>query len=169
MKKRTGQIPAPSWRDLCQQAYHQIEALNRQLAARNLAEQDLQRQAVVQQENQQQDMRRMLLEIIEVTDAFANLFSRIDPALNGADARLAAWTGNFRTVYKMQLRALQRCGVALLTVEPGMTADPALHHIVEVSADPSQANETILEVIRPGYLWQDTLLRAAEVRTVKNC
>ena len=190
MRKRPGHPPAPSWRDTCLQAQATIRTMESELAAKNQAIERLQQEvadlhvhygeklATQQtrttaqlagiQTGYDQETRQMLLEIIEITDAFANLFNRLDPQLADTEIRVSAWSGNFRTIYKMLVRALQRCDVALVPVEPGMLADPDWHHVIETIPDPTQPDETIVEIIKPGYQWRGSLLRAAEVRTIRN-
>ena len=179
MKKRPEHTPALSWRESYQQSQATIKSLENQAFSQNQQISDLQEKLVAQaarntaqlaliQNNYDQETRQMLLEIIEITDAFANLFLRIDPQLADAEIRVSAWSGNFRTIYKMLVRALQRCDVAVIPVEPGMLADPSLHHVIETLVDPGQPEEMIVEVIKPGYQWRGALLRAAQVRTVKN-
>ncbi|MFO0879754.1 MAG: nucleotide exchange factor GrpE [Gemmataceae bacterium] len=47
----------------------------------------------------------------------------------------------------------------------GQPLDPSMHRVVEVIAAPGPS-ETIVQQIRPGYVWRGQVLREAEVVTV---
>jgi molecular chaperone GrpE len=49
----------------------------------------------------------------------------------------------------------------------GRAVDPTQMTVVELVDDPQAAPETVLEELRPGYLWRDRVLRFAEVRAVR--
>jgi len=49
----------------------------------------------------------------------------------------------------------------------GQPVDPRRMNVVEVIEDPSRAPGTVIEELRPGYLWKGKLFRFAEVRAVR--
>lgn len=112
--------------------------------------------------------RKMLLDFIEVADAFENVFHSIGPKLEAADQQTRIWMTNFRTVYKVLLRALNSCGVTQIEAAIGMKANPHWHNVTEVVKQADREDETIVEEIRKGYLRQGKLLRPSDVKAVKN-
>jgi molecular chaperone GrpE (heat shock protein) len=49
----------------------------------------------------------------------------------------------------------------------GKPADPHAMTVVEAIDDPARAPGTVVEEIRPGYLWKGKVLQYAEVRAVR--
>lgn len=114
-------------------------------------------------------VRKALLNFIEVSDAMERLIKHVEERLaDNGDIQATAWPGNLRSVYKLLQRSLQRSGVELISVEPGEKADPERHTVLEVATDPNRENEEITAVIKNGYWWRGTVLRASEVRIVLN-
>lgn len=118
--------------------------------------------------NAASDTADMLLDFIEVVDAFERVFRNITPRLDDADRQTKIWVSNFNTVYKVLVRALDRYDVKPMEIVIGEKASPYWHEVVEVVQDPDREDETMVEEIKKGYLWRGKLLRAAEVKAVKN-
>lgn len=114
------------------------------------------------------DTKKILLEFIEVVDAFENVFGEIDSKVGSLDNQTKSWIESFRTVHKMLLRALRVSGVYPIETVVGEKANPYWHNIIEVIKDPALENETIVEESKKGYLWNGKLLRAADVKAVRN-
>ncbi len=114
------------------------------------------------------EMRKLFLSIIEINDAFENIFKSLDSRADSFDGALTGIIKNFRTIQKMLLRMLKSYEVISFETVTGQKASPEKHLISEVTEDPTMEDETIIEEIKKGYLWQGQLLRAAEVRVVKN-
>jgi molecular chaperone GrpE (heat shock protein) len=112
--------------------------------------------------------KKMLLGFIEVADAFENVFRSIGPRLDAADQQTRIWVNNFRTIHKMLLRALTSCGITPIETIIGTKANPHWHNVTEIIQQPDREGETIVEEIKKGYLWHGALLRAADVKAVKN-
>lgn len=112
--------------------------------------------------------RKILLNFIEVADAMERLIRHVDERSIESEDTQAAWSNNLRTIYKLLQRSLQRGGVEMIAIAPGEKADPQLHVVAEVAADPGRENEEILHVLKNGYKWRGAVLRPAEVRTVLN-
>jgi molecular chaperone GrpE len=114
------------------------------------------------------EIKKMLLNFIDVVDSFKKIFKNIGAKEDYSDKQTKIWIGNFHTVYKLLLRALKMAGVTPLEVVIGEKANPYWHNVVEVVRDPNREDETIVEEIEKGYLWNGELLRATDVKTVKN-
>lgn len=120
------------------------------------------------QKKSESDAKKMLLSFIEVADAFENVFKNIGARADAVDQQTKIWIGNFRTIYKLLTRALTGAGVTPIETIIGEKANPHWHNVVEVLKQPNRENETILEEIKKGYLWNGKLLRATDVKAVKN-
>ena len=69
-----------------------------------------------------------------------------------------------RLTRDQMLQSLEREGVR--PVPPAETFDPRLHEAVATVESTELAPGTILEVLRPGYIWGDVVLRPAHVKVV---
>lgn len=114
------------------------------------------------------DTKKMLLNFIEVADAFENVFRNIESRLDSADQQAKTWVSNFRTVYRLLQRSLNTWGVIPIETVIGEKANPNWHNVFEVVEQPEREDETIVEEIKKGYMWNGKLLRAADVKTVRN-
>ena len=114
------------------------------------------------------NIKKMLLDFLEAVDAFENVFKNIGVKESILDQQIKIWVGNFRTVYRLLFRALKAAGVIPIETIIGEKANPHWHNVVEVCKDPNKDNETIVEEIKKGYLWNGEILRMAEVKAVKN-
>jgi molecular chaperone GrpE len=113
------------------------------------------------------DQKGLLLDLLEVLDAFERVFDNIEPREAQADPQARIWVGNFRGVRKVLEGHLRKHGVARIE-SPDRTAVPGLHTVVETKENLDLADGTILEELKRGYLWRGEVLRKAEVVTVKN-
>jgi len=114
------------------------------------------------------DTKKMLLEFIEVADAFENMQRNLESRIDTLGQKAKEWVGHFRAVYKLLQRSLKTAGATPIETMVGEKASPHWHNVVKVVKQPGRENETIVEVIKKGYLWHDKLLRAAEVIAVRN-
>jgi len=112
--------------------------------------------------------RKMLLEFVAVADAFENVFRNIRPKMDSADPQARLWVDNFDTVYELHKRAMEAAGITPVEAIVGEKVNPHWHNVFEVVENPGLKNGTITEEIKKGYIWRGKLLRAAEVKAVKN-
>jgi molecular chaperone GrpE len=120
------------------------------------------------EKRREKDAKKTLLDIIEVADAFELTLRNIEGKAESPDPRAKDWLGHFRSVYRMLMRALKASGVTPIEIQVGEKANPFWHNVVEVVEQAGREEEAIVDVIKKGYLWQGQLLRAAEVKAVKN-
>lgn len=118
------------------------------------------------QSAEQEKVRRLLLELLELSDAYERVFASIGEKENAADSQTRIWLGNFRSVYRRLHRLLRDWEVVPIEARE-CQADPYLHHVVETVAQADRPEGTIVEEVRRGYLWAGKLLRVAEVVAVK--
>jgi len=114
-----------------------------------------------------EDTRRFLLSILDTLDAFQRVFDSIETKKEEMTRQTRIWVGNFRAVYRL-LRAMlaERSVTEIENLDHGF--DPHWHKIVETVADPSRPDGTIMEEVHKGYVWQNQILRKAEVIVVRN-
>ncbi|MBN9389827.1 MAG: nucleotide exchange factor GrpE [Chloroflexi bacterium] len=101
-----------------------------------------------------QDRRRLLLGFLEVADSLERALAQVGEA--------SALQQGVRLALNQMLQALGRAGVERIPVKSGDQFDPVYHEAIEVRAG-DVANDTVLEVVRPGYLHEKLVLRPAQV------
>jgi molecular chaperone GrpE len=114
------------------------------------------------------EIKRLFLSIIEINDAFENIFRTIDPKSENLDGIGTGIIKNFKTIQKLLIRMLKSYDVVSFDTYAGQKAIPDKHFISEITINPDMEDETIIEEIKKGYLWKGDLLRAAEVKVTKN-
>ena len=115
--------------------------------ARKWAERDAQIKATESQ-------RRLLRQLLEVVD-------NLERAL-----AVPAEPSGLRQGVEITLRqltwVLAQAGVERIAVEPGQPFDPVYHEAVEVRTG-DMSEDTVVEVVQPGYLHEGMVLRPARV------
>lgn len=103
----------------------------------------------------QQELQRLLLGVIELRD----LLQRVE-ASEMLQAQSAAWQDCIQAMELQFERLLASFGVESLQLAEHV--NPEIHHVVGL-VDQSDAPGSIAAVLLPGYRWNGSLLRAAEV------
>jgi molecular chaperone GrpE len=119
------------------------------------------------EEENRRKAKELLLGMLEVLDAFDRLFANIAPREAQTDQQTRIWLGNFRSVRRLLEKKLNSEGVALI-VAPEGKAVPGFHTVTETEENLDLDNDTILQELQKGYLWNGEVLRKAQVRVVKN-
>jgi molecular chaperone GrpE len=78
----------------------------------------------------------------------------------------AAWAGGIELIYRKLLSMLEAEGVKRMDAE-NETFDPNRHEALALEDSPDHASGEIVEVIQPGYLLGDRVIRPALVRVAK--
>ena len=137
-----------------------IRSLMRSLAEARLSFTELERQHA-------DFSKRLLLGILEVPDAFQRVFRAIRAKEDQVTPQMKIWIGNFRTVSHLLEKVLSEQGlVKIENLEQGF--DPKWHTVADVAADPSKIDGTILQEVKPGYIWRGHVIRKAEVIVVRS-
>jgi len=113
------------------------------------------------------EMKKVLLEILEVLDDFNRKFINIDPKIQNADSQTKIWINNFRSVKKHMERVINEFGIVEIE-SIGFKALPQYHFVLETKPNDRYEDETIIEEVSKGYLWKKEVLRKAQVVTVRN-
>lgn len=128
----------------------------------------LEYQIRVLDETWEENVKRFLIELIEVVDAFENIFNRLAIKESTLNKETKILVNNFKTVYKLLMRALKSFNVSPIEITIGEKINPYWHKVVETEECLDKENETIIKEIKRGYLWRGKLLRTTEVSVVKN-
>jgi molecular chaperone GrpE len=111
-------------------------------------------------------IQRLLLRLLEVNDAFERVFRSVQSKPEAVTPQMRIWIGNFQAVCGLVEDLLIEHGlVAIERLDQGF--DPHWHKAVEVVDDPSKKPGTILEELKKGYMWQNSVLRKTEVVVVR--
>jgi molecular chaperone GrpE len=82
------------------------------------------------------------------------------------DGEGAAWAGGIELIYRKLLAAFEIDGVAKMQAE-GQFFDPNLHEAISQEDSPKHESGQIIEVLQPGYLLGERVLRPARVRVAR--
>ena len=105
-----------------------------------------------------EDQRKLLRQFLEVMDNLERALAQ--------PADLATLYQGVQLTWKQFAKELAQGGVQRMKVEPGQAFDPAYHEGVEVRyGDVEQP--TVAEVVQPGYLYENELLRPASVVVIR--
>jgi len=129
---------------------------------------NLQHQLQEDEKKCEAEIKKILLEFLDVSDALENVFKNIGNKADDAEEKVKRWINSFRTVLKMLGRALNTSGVTPVETIIGGQSNPYWHNIVETAEKPDAEEGSILEELRKGYLWRGKILRAADICVVKN-
>ena len=111
----------------------------------------------------------LLSGLFEVMDAFDTLESNLQDRKASLDKPARMLGKNIRSIHKKLARTLKSNGIDQITFQNN-TAVMTQCKILETKPDPNLANETLLKIIKNGYInnYDGTILRKAEVITVRN-
>lgn len=100
--------------------------------------------------------------LVMVDRASEDIVRELLPVLDACDAALAHGTTEVQPVQTKMMDVLTRLGLEVVESE-GQQFDPTLHEAV-LREDGEGESDTIVEVMRQGYLWKGRLLRTAMVK-----
>lgn len=105
---------------------------------------------------QEQEMRALLLSMLEVLDSLDRCIAAPDQSLDSQTC------SSLPVIRKQFIRALEGAGVVFMQC-PGQPFDPLRHEALETRQVPEIAPGTIVEEVVRGCAWRDRLLRRAKV------
>ncbi len=147
----------------------EVEHLRKELAAehrrylRALADFDNYRKRIERElsERVREGVRKVLLEVVQVLDAFEHVLGvqsdRASVERMGSSASEA-----LQLIHRQLQRVLEACGVRPYE-SLGRRFDPTLHEAVEAIPSREHEEQTIVRELRKGYRWGDQILRPARV------
>lgn len=106
-------------------------------------------------------------DVLGVADNFRRALDAIGPELRaGADAGVASFIEGVELTERELLKALEKNGIR--KIEPqGEKFDPNLHQAMYEVPDPSVPSGSVVQVIQPGYVIGERILRPAMVAVAK--
>jgi len=104
------------------------------------------------------EKKNLLLQFIEFLDAFERVFKNIESKDRDIDKQTKIWLGNFKAIKKVIEKALKQYGVVAIQTPDGK-AIPGFHTIIETRPVENMVNDTILDELVKGYLWDSEILR----------
>jgi molecular chaperone GrpE (heat shock protein) len=120
-----------------------------------------------EKQGRKDEVAKLLLSIAEVLDAFDRVFRNIHQKEDQITKQMKIWVNNFRTIQRLADKIISEHGVsAIENLDQGF--DPEWHRVVETVEDPGRNDGTIVAEIKRGYVWDDSILRKAEVTVVRN-
>jgi molecular chaperone GrpE len=124
--------------------------------------------ALTDQESEHLDeMAHVLMEMIEISDAFERIFGAAREMDDRIDNSTRRWLGNFRTIHDLVRKTLSDRGVAEIETL-SRTFDPHWHRAVEATSESRLPDGSIAEIVRRGYVWHGRILRKTEVVVVRH-
>ncbi len=123
-----------------------------------------------EQENLFEEKEKALyLSLLDILDAFENVDETIQQKKDNFDKTAYMLSRNIRSVHKKFIR-LMKAGHIVPMEFPDNKARMAFCKIVDTREEPKMENETILSVVKKGYVRKQdgAILRKAEVITVFN-
>jgi molecular chaperone GrpE len=126
------------------------------------------KEEIGKRENEHHDqLKKLLLSMVEILDDFDRKFINIGSRLEQADEQTRIWINYFKSTRKLLWLVMKERGVSEIETL-GIKAIPGYHFILDVVSRPGMEDETIVEEMKKGYFWKKEVLRKAEVITVKN-
>jgi molecular chaperone GrpE (heat shock protein) len=128
----------------------------------------LQAQLVKKDDESKKEIKKLLLRLVAVLDAFDRVFINIESKPDVVmDKQIKIWLGNFKAIKRVVESDLREMGVMPIEAPLGM-AVPGLHTIIETRSLENVKDDTILQEMEKGYLWRGEVLRKSTVITAKN-
>jgi molecular chaperone GrpE len=89
-----------------------------------------------------------------------------DALVRTTEGEFAGLMEGFQLIQARLERTLRECGIQRLETV-GRRADPSLMTVIELVEGVQGEPETVVEEVRPGYLWKGMVVRFAEVRVAR--
>jgi len=139
-------------------------------ASQAAVQQELDRARAAARDQADAALRPLLLDVVDLRDRLLAALKLAAPPRSGWTDRLLRRPASGGETWQEGLRmTLRRLDQALLDrrVAPmrlvGQPFDPRRARVVATAADSSAADGTVLEEVRAGFLWDDQVLRTADV------
>ncbi len=122
-----------------------------------------------QQRDYENGEKELALDLLGILDAFDALDANMSEKEAGFDKTTRMLTKSVRTLRKKFIRLLKARNIVRITF-PENRATMEYCKIVDTQSDPGKENETIISVIKNGYMdrRRNRVIRKAEVITVLN-
>lgn len=106
-------------------------------------------------------------DMIEIADNFSRALAAVPQEARDADPALKNLMDGIDAIERGLLKSLEKHGVK--KIEPmGEMFNPHFHEVMFEAPMPGKPGGTIIQLVEPGYVLNDRLLRAAKVGVVKD-
>ncbi|MBF0202713.1 MAG: nucleotide exchange factor GrpE [Desulfamplus sp.] len=122
-----------------------------------------------QQEEFRQREHSYYMSLFEILDAFENIDATLESKKDELDKTAKMLGRNIRSIHKKVSRLVRSADIVPIEF-PDNRAIMTLCKVVETRSDPELENETIISIVKNGYInmADGTVLRKAEVITIFN-
>lgn len=122
-----------------------------------------------QQDHFRQREQSHYMSLFEILDAFENINATLESKKDELDKTAKMLGRNVRSIHKKTKRLVKLAHIVPIEF-PGNRAVMTLCKVVETRPEPELENETIISIVKNGYINKEdgTVLRKAEVVTVLN-
>lgn len=79
----------------------------------------------------------------------------------------AGWAEGIDLIYRKLLNSLEAEGITRMDVQPGQEFDPNLYEAITHEDNPDIPSGHVIDLVSPGYLIKDRVLRPARVRVAR--
>lgn len=79
----------------------------------------------------------------------------------------AGWAEGIELIYRKLLNSLEAEGITRMDVQPGQEFDPNLYEAITHEDNPDIPSGHVIDLVSPGYLIKDRVLRPARVRVAR--
>jgi molecular chaperone GrpE len=121
---------------------------------------DFARLSEAREEQARRDRERLLLRLVDVADALRALSSHCRDLVEAGHREVPSRSAEL--ILRQLLAVLAEAGVRPMEAA-GRPVDLELHEVVAVRAEPGAEEDSVLEELVFGYLWNDRPLRRAKV------
>lgn len=130
---------------------------------------ELQHELQQQKDHHRSQQAAVYQDVFEVLDAFEQLEATLSAKQDQMDKTALYLAKNIRSIQKKMLRLLKKNQIQPIEFPEGK-AKMKYCKVLETQASPDQEEETIISVLKTGYIdrQHDQVLRKAEVVTVHN-
>ncbi len=106
--------------------------------------------------------------LIGIVKKYLVILDDLDRALKTrpSEGEMSAWGNGIELIYRKLLNLLENEGVRRMSMEDTVF-DPTRHEAITYEESPAHQSGQIIEVIQPGYLLGDRVIRPAQVRVAK--
>ena len=132
------------------------------LSNRLLQSFDVAAEMVTMERENEERIRRLLLELLDVADSFDRFLPVVEAVETPTPEQVVQWSQTFLLIGKQLQQFLHRA--AVIPIECiGLSADPYKHEILDVKHTVESEDGIIIEEFAKGYTWNGRLLRRPRV------
>ena len=110
----------------------------------------------------QNQLREILISLVEVVDSFDRFFAFVSDKSDARSEKTQSWLNTLRLISAQVEKILTKSGLEQ-TTRVGQPVDPEKHEVVDVQETHDIESDTIIEILKRGYQWNDEPFRYSQV------